>query len=134
MDKERKDLVDISVKIGNRPAVRFEACDLQDFSVIGMCETFFDYTRQDCKANTTSLPAFCIIRFNCRGEVEEEEGEDPERELSVAKSVVSVHTVAGRTIGYCPSCGRGLDSYHDGNGGDHITKFCYNCGQKVKWN
>jgi len=49
------------------------------------------------------------------------------------KTVESIRTVAYRTLGYCPSCGRGLDSYHDGNSGDHITHFCYNCGQAVKW-
>lgn len=37
----------------------------------------------------------------------------------------------GRTYGYCPTCGRGLDSYK--NNGEHITRFCYNCGQAVKW-
>lgn len=47
--------------------------------------------------------------------------------------VKSIRTVAKRTFGYCPSCGRGLDSYHDGNSGEHITRFCYNCGQAVKW-
>ena len=50
-----------------------------------------------------------------------------------AKTVSHIRTVAYRTIGYCPSCGRGLDSYEDGNSGDHITHFCYNCGQAVKW-
>lgn len=49
------------------------------------------------------------------------------------KMVQSIRTVAYRTLGYCPSCGRGLDSYHDGNSGEHITHFCYNCGQAVKW-
>lgn len=50
-----------------------------------------------------------------------------------AKLVSSIRTIAKRTFGYCPSCGRGLDSYYDGNNGDHITHFCYNCGQAVKW-
>ena len=50
-----------------------------------------------------------------------------------AKKVLQIRNVAYRTIGYCPSCGRGLDSYHDGNSGEHITHFCYNCGQAVKW-
>ena len=50
-----------------------------------------------------------------------------------AKPVSQIRTIAYRTIGYCPSCGRGLDSYEDGNSGDHITKYCYNCGQAVKW-
>ena len=50
-----------------------------------------------------------------------------------SKMVLSIRTVAHRTLGYCPSCGRGLDSYHDGNSGEHITHFCYNCGQAVKW-
>ena len=49
------------------------------------------------------------------------------------KMVKSLRTVAYRTLGYCPACGRGLDSYHDGNSGEHITHFCYNCGQAVKW-
>ena len=49
------------------------------------------------------------------------------------KMVQSIRKVAYRTLGYCPSCGRGLDSYHDGNSGEHITHFCYNCGQAVKW-
>lgn len=51
-----------------------------------------------------------------------------------AKKVLQIRNVAYRTIGYCPSCGRGLDSYEDGNSGDHITNYCYNCGQAVKWN
>lgn len=50
-----------------------------------------------------------------------------------AKKVLQIRNVAYRTIGYCPSCGRGLDSYEDGNSGDHITNYCYNCGQAVKW-
>ena len=50
-----------------------------------------------------------------------------------AKKVKSIRTIANRTLGYCPSCGRGLDSYHDGNSGEHITHYCYNCGQAVKW-
>ena len=49
------------------------------------------------------------------------------------KTVQSITTVGQRTYGYCPSCGRGLDSYQDGNSGEHITHFCYNCGQAVKW-
>ena len=49
------------------------------------------------------------------------------------KKVLQIRNVAYRTIGYCPSCGRGLDSYEDGNSGDHITNYCYNCGQAVKW-
>lgn len=50
-----------------------------------------------------------------------------------AKKVLQIRNVAYRTIGYCPSCGRVLDSYEDGNSGDHITNYCYNCGQAVKW-
>ena len=50
-----------------------------------------------------------------------------------AKKVLQIRNVAYRTIGYCPSCGRWLDSYEDGNSGDHITNYCYNCGQAVKW-
>ena len=50
-----------------------------------------------------------------------------------AKKVLQIRNVAYRTIGYCPSCGRGLDSYEDGNSGNHITNYCYNCGQAVKW-
>lgn len=50
-----------------------------------------------------------------------------------AKMAKSIRTVAYRTLGCCPSCGRELDSYHDGNSGEHITHFCYNCGQAVKW-
>ena len=50
-----------------------------------------------------------------------------------AKKVLQIRNVTYRTIGYCPSCGRGLDSYEDGNSGDHITNYCYNCGQAVKW-
>ena len=58
----------------------------------------------------------------------------PSRADNEAKLVSSIRTIAKRTYGYCPSCGRGLDSYHDGSdNGDHITKFCYNCGQKVRW-
>ena len=49
------------------------------------------------------------------------------------KLVQSIREIAMRTYGYCPNCGRGLDSYHDGNSGEHITHFCYNCGQAVKW-
>ena len=49
------------------------------------------------------------------------------------KTVRSIRTVAQKSYGYCPSCGRGLDSYRDRNSGEHITHFCYNCGQKVKW-
>lgn len=37
----------------------------------------------------------------------------------------------GRIYGYCPTCGIGLDNYK--NNGKHITRFCYNCGQAVKW-
>ena len=49
------------------------------------------------------------------------------------KLVQSIREIAMRTYGYCPNCGLGLDSYHDGNSGEHITHFCYNCGQAVKW-
>lgn len=55
------------------------------------------------------------------------------KDMCKMKMVQSIRTIAYRTYGYCPSCGRGLDSYHDGNSGEHITHFCYNCGQAVKW-
>ena len=50
------------------------------------------------------------------------------------KPVSQIRTIAERMFGYCPSCGRGIDSYHDCNSGEHITHYCYNCGQAVKWN
>ena len=57
----------------------------------------------------------------------------PWADIENAMLVSSIRTIAGRTFGYCPACGRGLDSYHDGSSGDHITHYCYNCGQAVKW-
>ena len=65
--------------------------------------------------------------------IQEQKDEIERLKKNESKMVQSIRMIANRTFGYCPSCGRGLDSYHDGNSGEHITHFCYNCGQEVKW-
>lgn len=50
------------------------------------------------------------------------------QEPQKAKNIIST---AASGIGECPSCGAGLNTAFIP--GEKFTKFCYNCGQAVKW-
>lgn len=45
----------------------------------------------------------------------------------IPQMVTDSQKLGGQLSAFCPSCGRGL---YDNN---MSTKFCYNCGQAVKW-
>lgn len=65
---------------------------------------------------STQATADCFYKF--------EERLEPKK----AKNIIST-AVSG--IGECPSCGVGLNTAFIP--GERYTKFCYNCGQAVKW-
>lgn len=69
----RNDLIDITIKIGDHPAVTFTACVLHDFQMNRRSKTFIDWTRADSKPEEVPLPAECRLIFDCCGMVDTEE-------------------------------------------------------------
>lgn len=76
MAKEREDLIDITIKIGDHPAVKFTDCVLHDFEMNRRYQTFIDWTRADSKPEEVLLSAECRLIFDCCGNCEVEESKE----------------------------------------------------------
>lgn len=77
MAKKRNDLIDITIKIGDHPAVTFTDCVIHDFQMNRRYQTFIDWRRADSKPEEVPLPAECFVRFDCCGDAKTpDEGSD----------------------------------------------------------
>ena len=75
MAKKRSDLIDITIKIGDHPAVTFTDCVLHDFQMNHRSQTFIDWTRADSKPEEVPLPTECRMIFDYCGNCEVKESQ-----------------------------------------------------------